>query len=137
MNTELPLPPPAPAFKHKAGDVEALLSRLLTLGVLTSAAISIFGAVLYLREYHRAVVNLRVYEPQGVAFTSPAEIIHGAAQLEPLAVMQLGVLLLILTPVARVAFSLALFVIKRDWLYVVITLIVLAALAFGLVGELA
>jgi uncharacterized membrane protein len=48
--------------------------------------------------------------------------------------MQLGLLLLIATPVARVAFSLAAFAIQRDRLYVVVTLIVLGVLAFSMAG---
>jgi uncharacterized membrane protein len=45
-------------------------------------------------------------------------------------------LLLILTPVARVAFSVAAFALERDWTYVAITLIVLAVLIYSLAGRL-
>ena len=43
-------------------------------------------------------------------------------------------ILLILTPVARVAFSVYAFGLQRDWVYVVITLIVLGVLVFSLAG---
>jgi uncharacterized membrane protein len=49
-------------------------------------------------------------------------------------IIQLGLLLLIATPVARVAFSVVAFALERDRLYVGITLIVLAVLAFSLAG---
>ena len=48
--------------------------------------------------------------------------------------IQFGLLLLIATPVARVAFSVAAFAIQRDRLYVVVTLIVLAILTYSLAG---
>jgi uncharacterized membrane protein len=48
--------------------------------------------------------------------------------------MQLGLFLLIATPVARVVFSLLAFAIQRDHLYVGITLVVLAVLTFSLTG---
>jgi uncharacterized membrane protein len=48
--------------------------------------------------------------------------------------MQLGLLLLIATPVARVAFSLAAFAVQRDRLYVVVTLVVLGVLTFSMAG---
>jgi uncharacterized membrane protein len=48
--------------------------------------------------------------------------------------MQLGVLLLVLTPVARVAFTLITVLIRRDWMYGAIAAIVLAVLSLGLVG---
>ena len=49
-------------------------------------------------------------------------------------IIQLGLILLIATPVARVAFSVVAFVLERDWLYVAITLIVLAVLGYGLIA---
>jgi uncharacterized membrane protein len=48
--------------------------------------------------------------------------------------IQLGLLLLIATPVARVAFSVAAFAMQRDRLYVVVALIVLAVLMYSLTG---
>ncbi len=49
-------------------------------------------------------------------------------------IIQLGLLLLVATPVARVIFSVAAFALQQDWIYVVITLIVLAVLGFSLLG---
>lgn len=48
--------------------------------------------------------------------------------------MQLGVLLLIATPVARVLFSFFAFLMEKDYLYVFITFIVLAILVFSMVA---
>jgi len=48
--------------------------------------------------------------------------------------INLKLLFLIATPVARVAFSIFAFAVQRDWLYVVVTLIVLAVLIFSLTG---
>lgn len=52
--------------------------------------------------------------------------------LQPLAVTQLGLLVLIATPVARVAFSVVGFALERDRLYVAITLAVLCVLLASL-----
>ena len=60
-------------------------------------------------------------------------IVRGAFAGQPLAIVQLGLVLLIATPVARVAFTLVAFVVQRDRTYVAITAIVLALLLFGLV----
>ena len=56
--------------------------------------------------------------------------LHG----RPRGLIQFGLLLLIATPVARVAFSVFGFTQERDWVYVVITLIVLALLVYSLSG---
>ena len=53
-------------------------------------------------------------------------IVHGAAHGSGLSTIQLGLLLLIATPVARVIFAAVGFAIERDYLYVGITLVVLA-----------
>ncbi|MBX6342071.1 MAG: DUF1634 domain-containing protein, partial [Thermomicrobiaceae bacterium] len=58
----------------------------------------------------------------------------GVLARRPLAVIQLGVLALILTPLARVALTAVLFVVERDWVFVAITATVLVILALGLLG---
>jgi uncharacterized membrane protein len=49
--------------------------------------------------------------------------------------IQLGLLLLIATPIARVVFSIVGFAIERDRMYVAFTLIVLAVLLYSLLGS--
>ena len=49
--------------------------------------------------------------------------------------IQFGLLLSIATPVARVAFSVVAFALQRDWLYIVVTLIVLAVLTYSLAAR--
>jgi uncharacterized membrane protein len=93
------------------------------------------GIALYLRAHRgvRADLSVFVAEPEGLR--RPVEIARGAAAFDSAAVLQLAVLLLVLTPVVRVMFSLVMFAAKRDWLYVAVTAVVLAALAVGLVVE--
>jgi uncharacterized membrane protein len=121
----------------KFASIEALLGRALTVAVLASAAIAITGAILYLRPHGHDPMDFTTYEPQPLPLRSPSAIIAGAAHLDPASLMQLGALLLIATPAARVVFSLTLFVLRRDPMYVVITLAVLAALLAGLLGGIA
>lgn len=61
---------------------------------------------------------------------SPAKL--AKRLLESLALMQLGLLLLIPTPVARVVFSVAASALQRDRLYAVVTLLVLGVLLCNL-----
>jgi uncharacterized membrane protein len=62
-------------------------------------------------------------------------IIQGSADFQPLAIIQFGLILLIATPVARVFFSIIGFAMERDWLYIGVTIIVLALLLHSLVGD--
>jgi len=50
--------------------------------------------------------------------------------------MRLGILVLILTPLLRVALMLVLFVLKRDFVFVAISAIVFAILLLGLTGSI-
>jgi uncharacterized membrane protein len=62
------------------------------------------------------------------------EIIAGAFALRSRSIIQLGVLLLIATPIVRVAFSIVGFALEGDRLYVVITSVVLAILLYSLIA---
>jgi uncharacterized membrane protein len=61
-------------------------------------------------------------------------IVKDALAFRGRGLIQLGLLLLIATPIARVAFSVVAFVIQRGRPYVVVTLIVLAVLIYSLTG---
>ena len=63
------------------------------------------------------------------------QIVQQATALSPLGLIQFGLLLLIATPVARVLFSVLGFALERDWLYVVVTLLVLALLIYTLTSR--
>ncbi len=57
-----------------------------------------------------------------------------AAQFDSRAIIQLGILLLIETPVVRVALSVAAFWLQHDRIYVLFTLVVLGILLYSLFG---
>jgi len=60
--------------------------------------------------------------------------VQEALSFHPRSIIQLGLLLLIATPVARVAFSVLAFAWQRDRTYVIVTLIVFAILIYSLTG---
>ena len=121
---------PAPTPPPNGHRLELILSRLLTTGVMTSAAVCLAGAALYLfHAGHAKARDLSTYQSQPESLTSPLAIVRGAAHLEPASLILFGLLLVFLTPVARGAFSVVLFAMERDRLYVLITLVVLAAAA--------
>jgi uncharacterized membrane protein len=63
--------------------------------------------------------------------------VHAALALRGRGIVQLGLLFLIATPVARVAFAAFGFAIERDWLYVGISSFVLLVLLYSLLGSAA
>jgi uncharacterized membrane protein len=128
--------PPAVAKEESSFDdrrMELMMGRLLQVGVVLASAVILVGVVLYLRSRHTAVADYRVFVSEPDALRKPGrlfgEIGHGSAA----ALIQLGVLLLIATPVARVVFAVIAFLVERDWLYVSISMIVLGVLVFSLI----
>ena len=103
-----------------------IVSYVLLVGVLTSAALIATGFVLALAVgWQTSLVGAT---PPGGGTADFGAIGRGLAALTPTAIVQLGLAVLVLTPVVRVATSLVAFALERDRLYVSITLAVFAVL---------
>jgi uncharacterized membrane protein len=111
--------------------MEIIMGRLLQFGVLLASAVMLIGGLLYLKVHHSAHPDYRVFASEPEALRNFGGIVHGIAAGDPSAIIQLAMLLLIATPVARVAFALVSFGIERDKLYMFISAFVLAILLFG------
>lgn len=119
--------------------VEQFLGNLLRAGVLLAAAVVLVGGVLYLAHDAREVRHYarRDFEDPArrlIYARGPAEFVRDALTGDSRGIIQLGILLLIATPVARVVFSVAAFALERDGTYVVVTLVVLAVLLYSLLA---
>ena len=112
--------------------MEQLVGRLLQLGVLIATVVVLVGAAMLLATHGRDVLNFRVFRGESSTLRSVSAAARGAFALDPRGMVQLGLVLLIATPVARVALTLGAFLLQRDRLYVVLTTIVLGLLLFGL-----
>jgi uncharacterized membrane protein len=114
--------------------IDDLMGLLLRTGVIVAASLVLAGGILYLLR-HPAPVNYRTFHGEPRDYRTVSGIIHDAKSLTGRGLIQLGLLLLIATPVARVTFSVFAFIYERDWKYVVFTLIVLGLLLFSLFGR--
>ena len=116
-------------------EVERWIGGLLRAGVLLSAGVALAGGVYYAAQYGATSPSYATFHGEPHGLTSISSILRGAAHLQSPALVQLGLLLLIATPVARVALSLLAFAVQRDHLYVGVTTIVLVLLLYGLLGS--
>jgi uncharacterized membrane protein len=118
----------------KVGDksVEIFLGKLLRWGVLLAASVVFVGGVWYLAEYHDVRQDYRTFHGEPAELRWAPMIVREAIAFRPLGLIQFGLLLLIATPVARVLFSVFGFALERDWMYVMVTLLVLALLIYTL-----
>src|ERR1035437_2695751 len=116
--------------------MEMIIGILLRLGVMVAGAVVFFGAIVYLiRNGAAPLPNYKSFHGETLQLSTVEGILAGVRQFRGRAIIQLGVLLLIATPVARVVFSAFAFAFEKDKLYVCITLFVLAILLFSLVGS--
>lgn len=114
--------------------VEITISVLLRVGVTLAAAIVIVGGILYLIHNGHDTPQGHIFRGEPADLRQVPGVLHDVLALRGRGIIQLGILLLILTPVARVAFSVFAFWQQRDRLYIIITLIVLVILIHGLLA---
>jgi uncharacterized membrane protein len=115
--------------------IENIIGGMLRVGVVISSACVLGGGIWYLFRYGAQRPAYGAFLGEPAELRGIAGIIHGAVALDPRFWIQLGLLLLIATPVARVIFSIGAFAAQRDRMYVVITLIVAAILLYSLFAE--
>ncbi len=114
--------------------VELFIGNLLRWGVILAAAVTAIGGATFLFLHGATIADYRVFHGQPDALTSVSEVARSAYALRPEAIIQLGLLLLIATPIARVALSLLAFAKQHDRTYIVVTTIVLGLLLYSLTG---
>jgi uncharacterized membrane protein len=115
--------------------IEVILGNLLRAGVLISAAVVLWGACIYLFRHAHEPADYRIFRGEPSEFRTIPGVIRSVINRRGRGLIQLGLLLLIATPIARVAFSIVGFAIERDRMYVAFTLIVLAILLYSLLGS--
>ncbi|SDE02895.1 Uncharacterized membrane protein [Mucilaginibacter pineti] len=118
-------------------DIEQFIGLQLRYGVIISSLIVLIGGLIYLSQsgqlqlppYHQ-------FTGTRAGYTNFGEILTGAIGMRAKAIIQLGVLVLIATPILRIAFSLIGFVLEKDKMYILITTIVLTVMMVSIFGGL-
>jgi uncharacterized membrane protein len=114
--------------------MEALLGHLLRGGVMLAAVVIMLGGLLYLGRYGTSAPNYHVFRGEPADLRTVSGVIMNTFKFRSRGIIQLGLLLLIATPIARVVLSVIGFLKERDGGYVLVTLIVLFLLLYSLLG---
>ncbi len=115
--------------------VELIVGRFLRAGVIVASFFVLIGGIYYLTIYGTDVPEYKIFSGEPADLRIVHGIVADAFSLRSRGIIQFGLLLLMFTPVAWVAFLLFAFAKQRDLTYVIVTTIVLAALLFSLVGK--
>lgn len=123
--------PPIPA--HEA-QLARSISGLLQYGVWIASAIVLIGGILYLIRHGSEAIDYRVFRGEPAMYRSLPGIISAVLQGHRRGIIQLGLVILIATPIVRVILCFLSFLRWRDFTYVAITALVLSGLIYSLVG---
>ena len=115
--------------------MDELIGLLLRSGVILAAAFVFAGGVVYLVRNLFPATNYQVFHGEPQSLRTISGILSEARAFKGRGLIQLGLLVLIATPIARVAFSVLAFCYQRDWKYVFFTLVVLGLLLHSLLGQ--
>jgi uncharacterized membrane protein len=113
--------------------LDKVVSVVLRSGVITAAALVLMGGIGFLAAHGSTPPDYRKFHPPPAGLISLHGVLHGAATADPLYIIQLGILILIATPILRVLTCAAGFTLERDWLYALVSLIVLTLLLVSVI----
>lgn len=118
-------------------NIEVFIGKFLRLGVVISCAVALIGGILYLVHHGMQMMpDYGTFHGEDAAYTSLPGIINGLGSGSAKEIIQLGVAILIATPILRIVLSLVSFILEKDKLYVIITLIVLCIILTSMFGGL-
>ena len=124
--------------ERRVHDTEGVISTILRTGIFTSVAVIAFGAVVTLFRHPAFVTSTKelhdLKNTPGAFPHSFGEIVQGMRLLHGQAFASLGLLLLILTPAARVGASILIFLAQHDRLYTLITSAVFTLLLLSFIA---
>jgi hypothetical protein len=120
-------------------DIQQLIGNTLRWGVILACLLATIGGVYYLMEHGLdPVPDYRHFDIASAAaqtnYTTLGGLWQGILHGDAASCVQVGVIVLILTPIARVVLALFDFIVEQDWLYVSITAIVLAVIISNSLG---
>ena len=117
-------------------DFNAIVGNVLRVGVTISAVLIAIGVIMVLlgdksADFPASLSQL-IKTDYGRPTLNLVQLAAGVAAFSPISIVELGLLILLATPVVRVAASILLFAAEKDMIYVVLTVFVLAVLLFSI-----
>jgi len=114
-------------------DFQKIVGNLLRYGVWISLSVAFIGGIVYLLHHGSEIENYSVFkENDQNIFEVIAAVYNGVVQGRGESIIFFGIVLLFLTPVFRVLLSLFSFLLEKDYLYVIITTIVIGIIIMSI-----
>jgi uncharacterized membrane protein len=113
-------------------DLERIIGQLLRYGVLLSSLVVLAGGIVYLIRHGGQSPQFGAFRGEPDKMKNPIPMWKAILNGEGRPLIQFGLLLLIATPIARIIFSIFGYLSEKDYLYMLITGIVLAVILWNL-----
>lgn len=111
--------------------IQIIIGQLLRIGVFASIGIAFIGGAIYLTRHGQEVADYSSFK--GIPnYVQPSRLFKSVLELRGRAIIQVGIILLIATPVVRLIFSAIGFFAEKDYRYTAITLLVLGIILFSM-----
>lgn len=114
--------------KTKFGDkdLQLITGNILRYGVWSALSTAAIGGIIYLSRHAHETIHYESFEEKGLnIFEIFSGIYQGVLAGKGQSIIYLGIVMLFLTPVMRIVFSLISFMIEKDYIYIGITLLVM------------
>ncbi|HBM17206.1 MAG TPA: DUF1634 domain-containing protein [Lentisphaeria bacterium] len=122
-------------FKLSNHRLQILVGNLLRTGVIIAATVVLLGGIVYLYHHGFEPIDYKVFHRVPPELCYIPGIVGNALEFHGKGLIQLGLLILIATPVARVTLSIIGFALQRDIMYVIVTTIVFVILIYSLINS--
>jgi uncharacterized membrane protein len=112
-------------MKFKDTDIQSLIGQVLRGGMIVSISIVFFGGILFIYKHGHSTPDYKIFKGIPPFLQHGNGLLNAAFNFKGQAIIQLGIISLIATPILRVICSTIGFVLEKDYLYVGISLLVL------------
>ncbi|MGN6640929.1 MAG: DUF1634 domain-containing protein [Mucilaginibacter sp.] len=120
--------------KFRDTDMQIAIGWILRIGVIVSMVVVSIGGVLFIYRHGHSVPNYHTFTKIPDFISEPRGILLGVLNFKGQAIIQLGIILLVATPVLRVIFAAIGFLIEKDYLYVLISVMVLLIITISMIS---
>ena len=117
--------------KMQDADLERIIGNLLRYGVLASSIVVLAGGIVYLVRHGGQYPQYHEFKGEPDKMRNPLLAWKAVWRGEGRPLIILGLLILIATPIARIIFSIAGYLLEKDYLYAVLTVIVLLVILWN------
>jgi len=115
--------------------IEIKIALVLASGVVISCLVVAFGAVLFLMHHGQDQMHFHVFKGEPLYLSNLPLLLRALTEGKAIAIVQTGLLILIVTPLVRVLLTFLMFVRLKDAKFACISLLVSLILLVALFGE--